>query len=108
MRASEDLCIGAFSILIRGRPLVVRSPPVSLARFSSIAILSAAQIPVQTEFLVRTGTECAVAVANQVARRFVPGKRVGHLTSDPLGSQIVRRADADQSPSGVAKNYQAV
>ena len=28
-------------------------------------------------------TECAVAVANQVTRRFVPGKRVRHLTCGP-------------------------
>src|ERR1700730_8281578 len=48
--------------------------------------------------------ECAVAVANQVMRRFVPGKRVSHLTCDPLGGRIVRHADAHQSPSGVAKN----
>src|ERR1700681_1088324 len=53
-------------------------------------------------------TECAVAVANQVMRRFVPGKRVSHLTCDPLGGRIVRHADAPQSPSGVAKNDQAI
>src|SRR5713101_5223688 len=53
-------------------------------------------------------TECAVAVANQVTRRFVPGKRVSYLTCDPLGGRIVRHADAHQSPSGVAKNDQAV
>ena len=53
-------------------------------------------------------TECAVAVANQVMRRFVPGKRVSHLTCDPLGARIVRHADAHQSPSGVAKNDQAI
>src|ERR1700693_5296401 len=33
-------------------------------------------------------TECAVAVANQVTRRFVPGKCVRHLTCDPLGGRI--------------------
>ena len=52
--------------------------------------------------------EGPVAVANQVTRRFIPGKRVRHLTCDPLGGRIVRHADAHQSPSGVAKNYQAV
>jgi|SRR5208282_4877415 len=53
-------------------------------------------------------TECSVAVANQVTRRFVPGKGVSHLTCDPLGGRIVRHADADQSPSGVAKNRQEI
>src|ERR1700693_3252713 len=33
-------------------------------------------------------TECAVAVANQVTRRFVPGKCARHLTCDPLGGRI--------------------
>jgi hypothetical protein len=53
-------------------------------------------------------TECPVAVANQVTRRFVPGKRVRHLTRDPLAGRIVRHADAHQSPAGVTKNDQAV
>ena len=53
-------------------------------------------------------TECAVAVADQVAQRFLPGKRVSYLARDPLGGRIVRYADAHQSPAGVAKNYQAV
>src|ERR1019366_1793626 len=48
-------------------------------------------------------TKCAVAVANQVTRRFVPGKRASHLNRDPLGGRIVRHSDAHQSPSGVAK-----
>ena len=30
-------------------------------------------------------TECAVAVANQVTRRFVPGKGIRHLARDPFG-----------------------
>jgi hypothetical protein len=42
----------------------------------------------------------------QKPRGFVPGKRVSDLTSDPLGGRIVRHAH--QSPSGVAKNYEAV
>src|SRR6266446_9061207 len=53
-------------------------------------------------------TERAIAVANQVTRRFVPWKRVRHLTCDPLGGRIVRHADAHQSPAGVAKNDQAI
>src|ERR1035437_7533245 len=53
-------------------------------------------------------TERAVAVANQMTRRFVPGKGIDHLSRDPLGGRVVRHADAHQSPSGVAKNYQAI
>jgi len=53
-------------------------------------------------------TESAVAVAKQVTRRFVPGKRVGHLAGDPLGGPVVRHADAHQSSAGVTKNDQAV
>ena len=30
-------------------------------------------------------TECAVAVANQMTRRFVPGKGISHLSRDPFG-----------------------
>src|ERR1700674_2049646 len=33
-------------------------------------------------------TEDPVAVANQVTRRFIPGKRVRHLPSNPLGGRI--------------------
>jgi len=40
-------------------------------------------------------TEGPVAVANQVTRRFVPGKRVRHLTCDPLGGRIGSDADRD-------------
>jgi hypothetical protein len=40
-------------------------------------------------------TECSVAVTNQVTRRFVPGKRVSHLPSDPLGTWIGSDADRD-------------
>src|SRR5271168_5106081 len=46
-------------------------------------------------------TISSVAVANQMTRRFVPGKGISHLTGDPLGGRIVRHTDADQSPSGV-------
>jgi hypothetical protein len=53
-------------------------------------------------------TECPVAVANQVTRRFVPGKRVSYLTGDPLGGRIWGHADGNQPPSGVTKNDQAV
>src|SRR6202011_566543 len=53
-------------------------------------------------------TECAVAVANQVMRRLHPRKRHRHLTRYPLGGRIVGYADAHQSPSGVANNYQAI
>src|ERR1700688_3113989 len=40
-------------------------------------------------------TEGAVAVANQMTRRFVPGESVRHLTCDPLGSRIGSNADRD-------------
>jgi hypothetical protein len=53
-------------------------------------------------------TERAIAVANQVTRRFVPRKRANHLTCDPLGGRIVRHADAHESPAGVTKNDQAI
>ncbi len=53
-------------------------------------------------------TECAVAVANQVTRRFVPGKGISHMTGDPLSGRIVRHADTHQSPSCVAKNSPAI
>jgi hypothetical protein len=33
------------------------------------------------------GTECAVAVPNQVTQRFVPGKGISHLSRDPLGGR---------------------
>src|SRR5580700_5948348 len=52
-------------------------------------------------------TERAVAVANQVTRRFVPRKGISHLTRNPLGSRIARYADANQSSSRVPKNDQA-
>src|SRR6202040_630718 len=39
--------------------------------------------------------ERPVAVANQVTRRFIPGKRVRHLTCDPLGGRIGSDADRD-------------
>ena len=52
--------------------------------------------------------ECAVAVANQVRRRFVPGKRISYLTGDPLGGRIVRHRDAYQSPAGLVKDDQAI
>ena len=54
------------------------------------------------------GTECTVAVANQVTRCFVPRKGIGHLARNPLGGRIVRHADAHQSPPGVTKNDQAI
>src|SRR5271170_3568027 len=53
-------------------------------------------------------TESAVAVANQVPRRFVPGKGVRHLTCNPLGRRVARHAKANQSSSRVPKNDQAV
>jgi hypothetical protein len=31
-------------------------------------------------------TECTVAVAKQMTRRFVPWERISHLTGDALGS----------------------
>ena len=52
--------------------------------------------------------EGPVAVANQVMRRFVPGKSISQLTCNPLGSRIARHADANQSSPRVAKNDQAV
>src|SRR5712692_8101613 len=52
--------------------------------------------------------EGAVAISNRVTRCFVPGKRVSHLTCDPLGGRVVRHADAHQSPAGVANNDQAI
>jgi hypothetical protein len=53
-------------------------------------------------------TKCTIAVANQMTRRLVPRKGISHLSRDPLGGRMVRHADAHQSPSGVAKNDQAV
>jgi hypothetical protein len=53
-------------------------------------------------------SECAVAVANQVTRRYVPGKRVSHLTCDPLAGWIVGQINAHQAPSGTTKYDQAV
>ena len=50
-----------------------------------------------------TRIESAVAVANQVTRRFVPGKGIGHLARDPAGGQICDHT-ANLPPSGVAKN----
>src|SRR5208282_5937718 len=52
--------------------------------------------------------ECVVAVVDQMTRRFVPGKGISHLSREPFGGRIVRHADAHQSPSGVAPNYQAI
>src|SRR6202043_4292263 len=52
--------------------------------------------------------EGPVTVTNQVMRRFIPGKSVGHLTSDPLGSRIGSDADHDQSPAGMTQDHQAV
>src|SRR6266478_1083806 len=40
-------------------------------------------------------TERAIAVANQVTRRFVPWKRVRHLTCDPLGGRLGSDTDRD-------------
>src|ERR1019366_10566907 len=53
-------------------------------------------------------TISSVAVTNQVTRSFVPGEGVGNLTRDPFCSRIARHANGHQSPSGVAKNYQAI
>src|SRR5271169_5996060 len=39
--------------------------------------------------------ECAVAVANQMTWRFVPGKGVSHLPGNPLGGRIGSDADRD-------------
>src|SRR5882672_9115655 len=52
--------------------------------------------------------EGPVAVANQVTRRFVPGKRVRHLPSDPLGGRIGSDADCYEPPTGVTQDHQAV
>ena len=52
--------------------------------------------------------ERAVTVAKQMTWRFVPGKGVSHLPSDPLGSRIVRHADADQPPASVTQDHQAI
>src|SRR5258708_12335623 len=52
--------------------------------------------------------EGPVAVANQVMRRFVPGKRVRHLTCDPLGGRIGSDADCYEPPTGVTQDHQAV
>ena len=38
-------------------------------------------------------TEGAVAVTKHVTWRFIPGKGVSHLPSDPLGGRIVRHPD---------------
>src|SRR3984957_21315684 len=52
--------------------------------------------------------EGPVAVANQVTRRFVPGKRVRPLTCDPFGGRIGSDADCYEPPAGVAQDHQAV
>ena len=41
------------------------------------------------------GVEGTVAIANQMTRRFIPGKSISHLPSDPLGSRI--GSDANHS-----------
>jgi hypothetical protein len=52
--------------------------------------------------------ERAVAIANEMTRRFAPWKRFRHLTRDPLGRRIAGHGDPEQPPSGVAKNHQAL
>jgi hypothetical protein len=52
--------------------------------------------------------EGAVAVAKHITWRFVPRKGVSYLPSDPLGSRIVRHANAHQPPAGVTHDYQAI
>src|SRR5258708_4061427 len=53
-------------------------------------------------------TECAVAIAKQMTRRFVPRKSISHVTGYPLGSRIGSDADRDQPSAGVTQNHQAV
>ena len=52
--------------------------------------------------------EGPVAVANQVTRRFVPGKCVCHLTCDPFGGRIGSDADCYAPPAGVTQGHKAV
>jgi hypothetical protein len=52
--------------------------------------------------------ERAIIVAKQMTWRLVPRKRVSDLPSDPLGSRIVRHADAHQPPVSVMQDYQAI
>ena len=52
--------------------------------------------------------ERAIIVAKQMTWRFVPRKGVSDLPSDPLGSRIVRHADAHQPPATVMQDHQAI
>jgi hypothetical protein len=52
--------------------------------------------------------EGAVAVTKQMLWRLVPREGVTYLPSDPLGSRIVRHADAHQPPAGVTEDYPAI
>ena len=56
--SADDLCIGGLLVLDQGLTFGLQRD--SLHRISSIAILAAAQIPVQMEFLVGTGQKLAV------------------------------------------------
>jgi len=50
--------------------------------------LDVAVLPITATAVRLDDLGCAVAVANQVTRRFVPGKGIGHLARDPLGGRI--------------------
>ena len=52
--------------------------------------------------------EAPVAVTNQVTWRFIPGERVSHLPSAPLGIWIGSDADRDQPPARVTQDHQAI
>jgi len=52
--------------------------------------------------------EGAIIVAKQMTWSFVPWKGVSDLPSDPLGSRIVRHADAHQPPASVMPDHQAI
>src|SRR5208282_2317621 len=50
----------------------------------------------------------AVAIADQVLRRLVPGESLSHLLGDPFGGWMSGDAEAYQQPAVVAEHHQTV
>jgi hypothetical protein len=52
--------------------------------------------------------ECRVAVADQVAWRFIPGESLSHLSGDPFGARMSGDAEPYQPPTLMAQDHQHI
>ena len=52
--------------------------------------------------------ENRIIIADEIAQRFIPRKRLQELVRDPLGRRYRRHRNVDDLSSSVAEDYQAI